>query len=173
MLIFGMLSIFFMFHNILVCVDGSAHSDRALSEAIDLATAENARLTVLTAIARPPFWACTPETAGGIESLTKDLEAEAKAALSAAVDRIPDSVPVTKILSARPIRDVLMEQIRSDKYDLVVMGSRGRGALTASFLGSVSHFALNHSHVPVLIIHAEEDREINAAEGEPPVAAAA
>jgi nucleotide-binding universal stress UspA family protein len=163
-----------MFHNILVCVDGSAHSDRALSEAIDLAAAENARLTVLTAIARPPFWACTPETAGGMESLTKDLEAEAQAVLAGAVDRIPDSVPVTKILSPHPIRDVLMEQIRSGTYDLVVMGSRGRGALTASFLGSVSHFALNHSHVPVLIVHAEEDREINAAAaGEPPVAAAA
>jgi len=163
-----------MFHNILVCIDGSAHADRALSEAIDLATAENARLTILTAIARPPFWACTPETAGGIESLCADLKAEAETALRTAVDRVPDSIPVTKILTGKPIRDVLMEQIRSGQHDLVVMGSRGRGALTASFLGSISHFALNHSHVPVLIVHDEGDRELNAAaEGEPPVAAAA
>ena len=32
-----------------------------------------------------------------------------------------------------------------------------RGALTASILGSVSHYALNHSEVPVLIVHAEEE----------------
>ncbi len=163
-----------MFHHILVCVDGSAHADRALREAVDFATAENARLTILTAIARPPFWACTPETAGGIEALNTDLRADAEAAMRAAVDRVPPSISVTKILSTKPIREVLMEQIRSDRYDLVVMGSRGRGALSASFLGSVSHFALNHSHVPVLIVHDENDRELNrAAEGEPPVAAAA
>ncbi len=48
-------------------------------------------------------------------------------------------------------------QITSGTYDLVVMGSRGRGALSASLLGSVSHFALNHSEVPVLIVRAEDD----------------
>jgi nucleotide-binding universal stress UspA family protein len=163
-----------MFHNILVCIDGSAHADRALSEAIDLADAENARLTILTAIARPPYWACTPETAGGVESLFNDLKREAEKALRTAVERVPASIPVTKILSLKPIREVLMDQIGTGRYDLVIMGSRGRGALSASFLGSVSHFALNHSHVPVLIVHAESDRERNAAaHGQPPVVAAA
>jgi hypothetical protein len=50
-----------------------------------------------------------------------------------------------------------MARIRSGEHDLVVMGSRGRGALTASLLGSVSHYALNHSRVPVLIIHTEDE----------------
>jgi nucleotide-binding universal stress UspA family protein len=163
-----------MFHNILVCVDGSAHAERALTEAIDLATAERSRLTILTAIPHAPYWACTPATASSIESLSTDLATEATAVLRAAVDRVPASIPVTKILTAKPIRQALMEQVRSGQYDLVVMGSRGRGALTASFLGSVSHFALNHSHVPVLIMHDENDHEVNrAADGEPPIATAA
>jgi nucleotide-binding universal stress UspA family protein len=163
-----------MFHNILVCADGSVHADRALSEAIDLAAAERSRLTILTAIPRPPFWACTPQTAAGLESLAADLAAAAATTLRTAVDRVPASIPVTTVLSPKPIREVLMERIRSGHHDLVVMGSRGRGALTASVLGSVSHYALNHSHVPVLIVHTEEDEEINrASEGEPPVAAAA
>jgi nucleotide-binding universal stress UspA family protein len=144
-----------MFRNILVCVDGSAHAERALSEAIDLAAAERSRLTILTAIPRPPYWACNPVTAAGIEPLANDLAEEAKAALRAAVDRVPDSIPVTKILTREPIREALMERIRSGRHDLVVMGSRGRGALTASLLGSVSHYALHHSHIPVLIVHTE------------------
>ena len=146
-----------MFRNILVCVDGSAHAERALSEAIDLAAAERSRLTILTAIPRPPYWACNPVTAAAVEPLAADLAAEAKATLKAAVDRVPASIPVTKILTREPIREALMARIRSGEHDLVVMGSRGRGALTASILGSVSHYALNHSEVPVLIIHTEEE----------------
>jgi nucleotide-binding universal stress UspA family protein len=146
-----------MFRNILVCVDGSAHAERALSEAIDLAAAERSRLTILTSIPRPPYWACSPVTAAGIEPLANELAAEAKAALNAAVDRVPASIPVTKILTRKPIREALMARIRSGDHDLVVMGSRGRGALSASLLGSVSHYALNHSQVPVLIIHTENE----------------
>src|ERR1700739_4781689 len=109
-----------MFHNILVCVDGSGHAGRALGEAIDLAAAERSRLTILTAIPHPPFWACTPETAGGIEALAAALTREATAALRAAVARVPASIPVTTILTPKPIREALMEQVRSGCQDLVV-----------------------------------------------------
>lgn len=160
-----------MFRDILVCIDGSAQAERALAEAIDLADAERSRLTILTAVPRPPYWACTPTTAAGIESLAADLAADATATLRAAVDRVPASIPVTKILTAEPIREALMERLKSGEHDLVVLGSRGRGALTASFLGSVSHYALNHCQVPVLIVHAEPDALPAAAPPDPAASA--
>ena len=43
-----------MFHNILVAIDGSPDSDRALTQAIDLAEAEHARLTIFSAVVTPP-----------------------------------------------------------------------------------------------------------------------
>jgi nucleotide-binding universal stress UspA family protein len=145
-----------MFRNILVCVDGSSQADGALSEAIDLAECQNSRLTLLTAVSRPPYWANTPMTAG-LEPIGPQLQHEAEVTLRTAVDRVPASIPVTTILSDDPIREALICQIHSGHYDLVVLGTRGRGALSAAVLGSVSHYALNHSDVPVLIVRAEEE----------------
>ena len=148
-----------MFRNILVCVDGSPQSDQALTQAIDLADCQNSRLTILTAVTRPPYWANTPMTAAGIEPMAVELEQEAKQVLCRAVDRVPDCIPVTKILTEDPIRDALDCQLKSGCYDLIVLGTRGRGAVAASLRGSLSHYALHHCHVPVLIVHAEGEGE--------------
>ena len=162
-----------MFRNILVSVDDSPHSQQALTEAIDIAASQNSRLTILTSVQRPPYWACTPVTAAGIEPLALELADEAKATLRAAVDRVPDSIPVTKILSSEPIREALLHRMKTGQHDLLVMGSRGRGAVSSSVLGSVSHYALNHLHIPVLIVHAEGECEPDRAVADQPDAVAA
>ncbi len=147
-----------MFRNILVAVDGSPHAEKALDEAIDIAVAGNGRLTILSAIPHPPAWANSPGGAMAAIPLAEELERESTSILREAIGRIPDSIPVTKILTHDPIRSALTEHLESGRHDLLVMGSRGRGALRASLLGSVSHYALNHSRIPVLIIHTEQDR---------------
>lgn len=79
----------------------------------------------------------------------------AGAILRQARDRVPDDLPVTTILTEQPIRTQLIRRINEGHHDLVVMGSRGRGALRAALLGSASHYVLHHSSVPVLIVHAD------------------
>lgn len=148
-----------MFRNILVCLDGSPQADGALSQAIDLAECQNSRLTLLTAVCRPPQWANTPMTVAGVEPLCSELQHEAEVTLRTALERVPDSIPVTTILTKDPIREALIGQIHTGHYDLVVLGTRGRGALSAAVLGSVSHYALNHCDVPVLIVRAEAEGE--------------
>jgi nucleotide-binding universal stress UspA family protein len=142
-----------MFRNILVSVDGSPHAERALSEAIDIATESRGRVTLLTAVSTPPPWAYNPVSAGVLQSLASELAHESEEVLRAAVERVPNSIPVTSILSHKPVRKALMCELSSGRHDLLVMGSRGRKAVQASLFGSVSHFALNHSPIPVLVIH--------------------
>jgi len=145
-----------MFRNILVSVDGSQHAERALSEAIDIAVASGARLTILTAIPKSPTWMCASLAVPAPPPLDRELERESQQIVRAAEQRVPDCVPVTTIVTRRPIRDALQARITEGHHDLLVLGSRGRGALTSSLLGSVSHHALNHSPIPVLVVHADE-----------------
>lgn len=159
MLMFGML---IMFRNILVSIDGSPHADQALTEAIDIAQAGRARLTLLTAVKACPSWAYSPVSAAAARQLSSELERESQKVMRDAVARVPDDLPVTKIITHEPIRAALIKQIESGQHDLVVMGSRGRGAVASSLLGSVSHHALNHSPVPVLIVHAVKQDEHEA-----------
>jgi nucleotide-binding universal stress UspA family protein len=148
-----------MFQNILVSVDGSSDAELALTEAIDLAKVANARLTILTAIVHPPSWAYSGINAGAAQQVAGELEQEAKQILHDAEQRVPQEVPVTTILSSDPIRHALMKRVEEGGHDLVVMGSRGRGAVASTVLGSVSHHMLHHSPVPVLVVHARRDGE--------------
>jgi nucleotide-binding universal stress UspA family protein len=147
-----------MFHNILVAIDGSPDSDRALTEAIDLAASERARLTLFSALVMPPAAAYVGAGGAVAATLARNAEADTEAILRTAVERVPDDVSVSVVLSRDSVRPALIDQIEAAGHDLVVMGSRGRGALGSVLLGSVSHFALHHSPAPVLIVHAERER---------------
>jgi len=144
-----------VFRNILVAVDGSAHADRALSEAIDIARGSRARLTIITAVGEPRTGMTMALAAGAAAGLGPALLREADRVVRAAADRVADDISVTTILTEDPIRSAIMARIDEGHHDLVVMGSRGRGTVRSAVLGSVSHHILHHSPVPVLIGHAD------------------
>jgi nucleotide-binding universal stress UspA family protein len=152
-----------MFRNILVAIDGSPDSDQALGEAIDLAEAERTRLTLFSAAAVPAVAYAGVSGAALLPTLLRDAEAEAEAILRTAVERVPDQVSVRSVLSSEPVRPALLRQIEAGQHDLVIMGSRGRGAVRSVLLGSVSHYVLHHSPVPVLIVHAESSQQLKSA----------
>jgi nucleotide-binding universal stress UspA family protein len=145
-----------MFRNILVAVDGSPHGDGALDEAIDIARGSHARLTIITGAAEPRTASMIALSAGAAAALGPGLLQHAERVLRAAVERVPDDVSVTTVLTEEPIRAAILKRIEDGGHDLVVMGSRGRGTVRSAVLGSVSHHVLHHSPVPVLVVHADE-----------------
>ena len=152
-----------MFRNVLVAIDGSPDADQALEQAIDLAASERARLTLFTSIMMPPAVAYSGIGGDVVTKLTKEAESEAEGILRAALERVPDDVSVTTVMSKAPARPGLLKQLEQGEHDLIMMGSRGRGALRSALLGSVSHYVLHHSPVPVLIVHAEGSGEASLA----------
>ncbi|MDX6615066.1 MAG: hypothetical protein QOD60_157 [Solirubrobacterales bacterium] len=144
-----------MFKDILVAVDGSADADQALTEAIDLAEGENSQLTVFSVVPTPPAISYLGVSGDVVESIVANTEHQSKELLRSAIERVPNDVSVTTLLGHGPVRPTLLGQIKGGDHDLVVMGSRGLGALRSVLLGSVSHYVLDHSPVPVLIVHAK------------------
>jgi nucleotide-binding universal stress UspA family protein len=88
-------------------------------------------------------------------TLVGDARSQAEAILRRARERVPHDLPIATVLADEPIQIALLRQIKSGHHDLVVMGSRGRGAVRSALLGSVSHHVLHQSPVPVLIVHAD------------------
>src|SRR5256885_6074464 len=158
-----------MFRDILVAVDGSTHADEALAQAIDLAESEHTRLSLIAGVPGLPPAAYFGPSGPAFAVMQADARSSAEAVLRRARERVPDDLPVTTIITDEPIRPALIEQIKRGGHDLIAMGSRGRGAIRAALLGSVSHYILNHSPIPVLIVHA--GKHVNSAVGSGDLAA--
>jgi nucleotide-binding universal stress UspA family protein len=145
-----------MFCRLLVAIDSSAHAQRALTEAIQLAQTNHARLTVMTVVPSPNAWAL----GGGfnlpvdLEELNHQTERSYQTMLAVAVDTVPDDLPVTSVLKHGAAGPAIVDVARAGEHDLIVMGSRGRSELRSILLGSVSHHVLQSSPVAVLVVHA-------------------
>jgi nucleotide-binding universal stress UspA family protein len=142
-----------MFRKILVAVDGSTQSDRALLEAVDLATAANGSLTLISVGAPPTIW----PSAYVVVVPEGDLENAAQHVVDEAAAKVPDSISVSKVVRIGRPADEVVAVAKEEHHDLIVMGARGRGATTSLLLGSVSHAVLNQSPAAVLIVHNESD----------------
>jgi nucleotide-binding universal stress UspA family protein len=151
-----------MFRNILVAIDGSPDSGQALTQAIDLAESQHSRLTLFSAVVTPPTAAYAGVSGEVVANLVRDAEAETETILRTAARQVPDQVSLSTVLSSEPVRHALIHQIKEGAHDVVVMGSRGRGAVRSVLLGSVSHYVLHHSPVPVLIVHADPERGLQS-----------
>ena len=155
-----------MFRRLLVAFDGSAHAESALDEAIDLARATQARITLIMVIPdHSAGWAL-----GGaywapvsLESLGADADASYQRALAAAAYGIPTEIPVTKVIRRGAAASAILEEAGSGRHDLIVMGSRGRGELRSLLLGSVSHHVSQTSPIPVLVVRGEPRRSRDVA----------
>jgi nucleotide-binding universal stress UspA family protein len=135
----------------MVAYDGSPEADLALVHAVAIAQASRARLALVTVVPPPPLlsWQAPGGTKGLHDAQLEDLQQRQRAA----ADEIPDDLSLTtQLLDGDPARE-LLRVARELDADVIVMGSRGRGRVTAAVLGSVSNHVMHEAAVPVIVIH--------------------
>jgi nucleotide-binding universal stress UspA family protein len=142
---------------IIVGVDGSGPSRRALDWAIREAAIRHASLTVLTVQqTMTSFWAgpmILPEDVELAEHARKVTQDETDDALSKlAEDARPPEVTVLAVPGI-PAEEIVRE---AQDADLIVVGSRGLGGFKKLLMGSVATQVTHHAHVPVVVVPAGE-----------------
>lgn len=143
-----------MYKKIIVGVDGSKMSMKALQHAIDLADVNGAELHIISVLEefKLPFasqydlWANESRD----ELMSRILEEMNSAILSIKNDDVQIDVE-TRIEEGRPSK-VITGIASNEKFDLIVIGSSGLGKVEEVLLGSVGREIVNTSKIPVLVI---------------------
>ena len=147
-----------MISKILVPTDGSKTAAKAVKYAADLAAKVGAAVTLLGVVEKDFYAAQTLPGNVAFTHLTEPIAEYIREALAVMLRDMEKSfkkrrIPVKTVLrSGHPVEEILKEAEKS-KADLIVIGSHGKSALKAAFLGSVTIGIIHKdSKVPVLVV---------------------
>ncbi|MFQ6075670.1 MAG: universal stress protein [Candidatus Bathyarchaeia archaeon] len=121
---------------ILVGVDGSKYADKALKQATEIAKRFSAEITVVNIYHTPTG-----------QDISEKILRKAKETL----EKAGVKHNVISVLSVNEPK-VINAMAEDEKFDLIVVGSRGMGAIKAYLLGSVCNKICHDSPVSVLIV---------------------
>ncbi len=136
---------------IVVGNDGSDYSIHAVKLAAEMAKAMGAKLDVVHVSHLPvTFYAAATEAPIDLQGQMSSLRAEAEERAKAVLQDVGVEADFVT-LDGNPA-DALVEYADKNNADLLVVGSRGAGALERFLLGSISNRVVHHAHCPVLVV---------------------
>ena len=143
-----------MFGRILLGTDGSRDAELALTYARDLALRDGAQVIVVHAFEPVPTYLGEPWRD---RFMARNVSIADDVANNAAQRLQKAGVDVIVEVLEGPPADAILRVADVRECDLIVLGSRGHGALASLLLGSVSHRVLAHTRAPVLVVKAREE----------------
>jgi nucleotide-binding universal stress UspA family protein len=141
---------------IVVGVDGSEGSDRALEWCRDHAPDLDAEVVVVHAFVTPAYTVPLYDTLA-VSTNVEEWRDEVKKALETEWCASLGGVPYRAMVMDGPPAHVILETARAEHADLIVVGARGRGGFAELLLGSVSHHLTHHADRPVLVVPPPRD----------------
>ena len=139
-----------MFKNILLAFDGSDCSNKALVYAGNLAEQYGAALWLIHVFPH------TSDLLGyeDFEKLFARRKSAGQSVLDDALQKLDKSgLKVRTELLEGPEADSILKTAESSQADLIVMGTRGFGAVKGLLLGSVSRKVIHYAACPVMVVH--------------------
>jgi nucleotide-binding universal stress UspA family protein len=154
-----------MFKTIVVPIDGSDPSRRALTTALEIAKRFDSEVIVITVASvfqgRASYLETPPEKSEvSMSNKRKAYEILAETEEAHHVDLLKEAERVakkegvgiyTELLRGTPSEEII-EFLDEEAHDLIVMGSRGLGTMKELLLGSTSSAVLHHCNHTVLIV---------------------
>ncbi len=141
-----------MFTSILCPVDFSEGSARTLRQALSLAEAGGARLTLLHVT--DPLLDAAARAAGTEDTITDQTQAEVRKLLDEVRPEGVKGSMTVSVAVGEPAQQIL-RHTREASADLIVMGTQGRGAAQRFLMGSTATRVLQATTIPVLVVPPE------------------
>jgi nucleotide-binding universal stress UspA family protein len=154
-----------LFEKILVAVDGSEHSTRALETAIPIAKKFKGKLTLINVysvsvrpVVMPEPTTLTPPGAPVItpDEVTKAAEVAqhiAKKILKDAADKAEaERVPVETVLAEGYAPQEIIKAAKAGNFSLIVLGAKGTSRLRDILVGSICDAVMREATIPVLLV---------------------
>lgn len=137
---------------ILLPVDGSENSNRAVKRAIELYK-ENADTKLLLVTAYPPIVSGNVRSYFSAEDIQAFYQDEGKTALAPAKALLDGAgVPYESEVLVGPVAVSIAEYAKKKHATTIIMGTRGLGTVTGLVLGSVTTKVLSLVDIPVLLV---------------------
>jgi nucleotide-binding universal stress UspA family protein len=137
---------------ILVGVDGSKESRDAARFAADIARAIEAQLIIASVVPGVPATEGAPELIARAEEWAEKEHAQAITLVKEIAASVDKGVVVETLVVTGAPAIVLADQARAGDVEMVVVGHRGRNAVTRALLGSVADRLVQISPKPVLVV---------------------
>jgi nucleotide-binding universal stress UspA family protein len=149
---------------VLVCTDGSDEAIEAARRGVALLGSID-DLVILCAVDAPPLATAGFESgfAGGLSSPEEidiawdDVRVQADEAIERTLQALSTIAMVERRVEVGGAGSVICGVAGDVGADVVVIGSRGRGAIRRALLGSVSMHVVNNSPCPVVVVRAGDE----------------
>jgi nucleotide-binding universal stress UspA family protein len=156
-----------MYSQILVPLDGSENSERALPHAQELAQASGATLHLIQVVSRSEELDMV--RGGGYDLLAAEYSREqAREYIAARINRADEylkeaamrletgGIKAETVVREGAAAENIIQYAQEKGIDLIIMGTRGQGGIQRFLLGSTTDRVLRTGHLPVLVVPPEE-----------------
>lgn len=139
--------------NILVPVDGSSYSAKALRKATEIAEKNESKIIILTCLRKEDVGAWYVQPKFNKDVMTKAKKFAKKFLIKLEEDLQKKGISASSsVIETKSLVEGITKFANSKKVDLIVMGSHGRTGFKKVLLGSVSNGVVQHAKQPVLIV---------------------